>query len=158
MGITHRSAWVADMCLRYGTVPIPQTGHLSGSFLHLAVRSTKVRGFGRLDIEEDFGNELGFIAGGDVVVDAEFVGIRDDLEALLPAEPEQLAVGELHRFIGAVVVDAGDPSPGQKADVPGLFGFFDGQEGDARFGIAFLQNVFVGDDDAGLKVDGQLVL
>ena len=75
------------MCLRYGAAPIPQTGHLSGSFLRFVVRSTKVRGFGRLDIEEDFGNELGFIAGGDVVVDAEFVGIRDDLEALLPAVP-----------------------------------------------------------------------
>ena len=27
MGITHRSVWVADMFLRYGTAPIPQTGH-----------------------------------------------------------------------------------------------------------------------------------
>ena len=46
MGITHRSAWVADMYLRYGTAPIPQTGHLSGSFLRFADWSTKVGALG----------------------------------------------------------------------------------------------------------------
>ena len=109
-------------------------------------------------IEKNLRNEFPFVAGGEVVVDAEFVGIRKDLQLVLPAEVQQLPVGAFHGLVGAVVVNAGHLACRQDFDVLRFLCFLDGQECNRGFRVSSVQNIFVRDNDAGLEENRELIL
>lgn len=109
-------------------------------------------------IEKNLRNEFTFVAGGEVIVDTELVGIRKNLQLVLPAEVQQLPIGALHGLVGAVVVNARHLACRQNFDVLRFLCFLDGQECHGGLGVSSVQNIFVRDNDTGLEEDWELIL
>ena len=71
---------------------------------------------------------------------------------------QQFLVGTADRGVVPHMIDAGAGSGRKLLDIFDLFGLFDRQKGCGRFREASFSDTAQGDDDAGLKEDGKLLL
>lgn len=95
--------------------------------------------------------------GGDIVVDAELVGVGEDLQPMAPAVIEDPLVGAPDRKVVADVAGR-DTFPGrQPADIGCAVGLFGRKEGEGGLGVTAVPDLLQRDDYPALEKDRQLV-